>query len=89
VYVDYVQNGHGRTIAAPFSLRPLPGAPASCPLRWDEVTARLDPARFTLKTIPKKFARQPDPMASVLTSSIDMAEAIARIEKRLRGRDGQ
>src|SRR5262249_50815815 len=44
VYIDYLQNGHGQTIVAPFSARPLPGAPVSCPLRWDEVTARLDPA---------------------------------------------
>ena len=34
VYVDFGQNGHGRTIAAPFSVRPLPGAPVSCPLDW-------------------------------------------------------
>src|SRR4029453_8985950 len=34
VYVDFGQNGHGQTIAAPFSVRPLPGAPVSCPLEW-------------------------------------------------------
>ncbi|MCL6641224.1 MAG: DNA ligase D, partial [Candidatus Rokubacteria bacterium] len=55
VYVDYVQNGHGRTIAAPFSLRPLPGAPASCPLRWEEVAPGLDPRAFTLATVPGRF----------------------------------
>ena len=49
VYIDFGQNGHGQTIVAPFSLRPLPGAPASCPLEWREVTPRLDPARFTLR----------------------------------------
>ncbi len=84
VYIDYVQNGHGRTVVAPFSLRPLPGAPASCPLSWEEVTARLDPARFTLKTLPKRFEKLPDPLTSVLTGSIDMAAAVARIEQRLR-----
>ena len=36
VYIDFGQNGHGRTIVAPYSLRRCPGAPASCPLRWDE-----------------------------------------------------
>src|SRR5207249_3553780 len=39
VYIDWGQNGHGQTIVAPFSVRPLPGAPVSCPLRWEEVTA--------------------------------------------------
>jgi bifunctional non-homologous end joining protein LigD len=83
VYVDYVQNGHGRTIVAPFSVRPLPGAPVSCPLGWDEVNARLDPTRFTIMTIPRRFAQMRDPMTGLLEASIDMAGAITRIERRL------
>ena len=39
VYIDFGQNGHGQTIVAPYSVRPLPGAPASCPLEWREVTS--------------------------------------------------
>ena len=58
VYIDWLQNVRGQTIVAPFSVRPLPGAPVSCPLRWDEVTPRLDPTRFTIVTAPKRFARQ-------------------------------
>jgi bifunctional non-homologous end joining protein LigD len=83
VYIDFGQNGHGQTIVAPFSLRPLPGAPASCPLAWSEVTARLDPARFTMTTVPKRFDSMPDPLAPVLTGEIDMAAAVRRIERRL------
>jgi bifunctional non-homologous end joining protein LigD len=83
VYIDFGQNGHGQTIVAPFSLRPLPGAPASCPLVWSEVTARLDPARFTMTTVPKRFDKIADPLAPVLTGHIDMAAAVARIEERL------
>jgi bifunctional non-homologous end joining protein LigD len=86
VYVDYVQNGHGRTIVAPFSVRPLPGAPVSCPLRWGEVTARLDPSHFTIATVPHRFARMRDPVAATLSRTIDMAAAIRRIDRRLRGR---
>jgi bifunctional non-homologous end joining protein LigD len=84
VYIDFAQNGHGRTIVAPFSVRPLPGAPASCPLRWDQVTARLDPTRFTIKTIPQQVEKMQDPLAPVLTGAIDMTAAIASIEARLR-----
>jgi bifunctional non-homologous end joining protein LigD len=84
VYVDFGQNGMGNTIVAPFSVRPLPGAPASCPLRWDEVTARLDPKRFTIRTIPARFAEIPDPLAGVLGDGVDMAAAIAKIERRLK-----
>ena len=61
--------------------QPLDGAPASCPLRWDEVKPGLDPAAFTIKTIPERFARMPDPMAGVLGEGIDISAALARIEQ--------
>ncbi len=80
VYIDFGQNGHGQTIVAPYSLRPLPGAPASCPLEWREVTPRLDPARFTLETLPARFDTMADPLAPVLGDGIDMAAALERIE---------
>jgi bifunctional non-homologous end joining protein LigD len=82
VYIDFGQNGHGQTIVAPFSLRPLPGAPASCPLEWREVTVRLDPARFNLKTIAARFEKIADPLAPILGEGIDMAAAIERIQVR-------
>ncbi|HYQ88037.1 MAG TPA: DNA ligase D [Candidatus Binatia bacterium] len=83
VYVDFGQNGRGNTIVAPYSVRPLPGAPASCPLRWDEVTARLDPARFTIRTIPKRFEDMEDPVAPVLGSGVDVAKALGAIAKKM------
>jgi bifunctional non-homologous end joining protein LigD len=85
VYVDFGQNGRGNTIVAPYSLRPLPGAPASCPLRWGEVNARLDPARFTIQTLPKRFQSMEDPLRMVLGAGVNMEKAIARIEKRMNG----
>ncbi len=87
VYIDFGQNGHGRTIVAPYSLRALPDAPASCPLLWSEMTARLDPARFTLKTLPGRFEKMTDPLAPVLTGSVDIATAVERIEQRLASTD--
>ena len=81
VYIDFGQNGYGRTIAAPFSVRPLPGAPVSCPLRWSEVTAKLDPGRFTIKTAVRRFARKADPLLPVVDApGIDMAATLGRME---------
>jgi bifunctional non-homologous end joining protein LigD len=80
VYIDFGQNGHGQTIVAPYSLRPLPGAPASCPLEWSEVTPGLDPARFTLRTLPVRFDKMADPLTPVLGDGIDMAAALERVE---------
>jgi len=84
VYIDWGQNGHGVTIVAPYSLRPIPGAPASCPLAWDEVDRKLDPARFTLKTLPKRFEKMEDPLTPILGEGVDMGAAIERIEERVK-----
>jgi bifunctional non-homologous end joining protein LigD len=88
VYVDFGQNGRGNTIVAPFSVRPLPGAPASCPLRWDEVTARLTPTAFTIRNIPERFQAMEDPMLPVLGEGVDMAAAIGRIDRRVKKKQG-
>jgi bifunctional non-homologous end joining protein LigD len=80
VYLDYVQNGHGRLIVAPFSVRPLPGAPVSMPLRWDEVTRDLAIEAFTIRTAPERMrALGEDPMAAVLTERADVAGAIEKL----------
>jgi bifunctional non-homologous end joining protein LigD len=85
VYVDWGQNVRGQTIAAPFSARPRSGATVSCPLRWEEVAAGLDPARFTIVTVPERFTSVPDPMAPVLTTAVDMARALTALEAHLPG----
>jgi bifunctional non-homologous end joining protein LigD len=92
VYLDWLQNVQGQTIVAPFSVRPLPGAPVSCPLRWDEVTPALDPRAFSMLTVPRRFATMEDPLAPVLGQAVDIAAALARLERRVsatRGRQGR
>jgi bifunctional non-homologous end joining protein LigD len=48
VFVDYLQNSHGRTMACPYSLRVTPEATVSTPLEWDEVEKRIKPAEFNI-----------------------------------------
>jgi DNA ligase D-like protein (predicted polymerase) len=55
VFLDYNQNAKDRTTCSAYSLRPLPDARVSTPLRWDEVEA-CEPADFTLRTVPARFA---------------------------------
>jgi bifunctional non-homologous end joining protein LigD len=62
VFADSFRNGYTQTIVAPFSVRRRAGAPVSTPLAWDEVTPRLDPARFTIRTLDRRLARG-DPWA--------------------------
>lgn len=54
VYLDYLQNGRGRTMVFPYSLRPLPGAPVSTPVKWDEVPSLASSAAFTIHTIRQR-----------------------------------
>jgi bifunctional non-homologous end joining protein LigD len=89
VYVDWGQNGHGVTIVAPYSLRAVPGASASCPLKWSEVNGKLDPARFNLRTLPKRFEKMEDPLLGVLGKGVDMAVAIEAIGERMAREKGK
>lgn len=77
VYVDYLQNGHGKLLVAPFSVRPLPGAPVSTPLEWREVNKRLDIRRFTIRTVPVRMKRLGrDPLRAVLEVKPDLLGAL-------------
>ena len=84
VYLDTLQNGAGKTLAAPFCARPRPAAPVSTPLRWSELTERLDPGRFTIRSVPRRMARlRQDPLAPVLDLRPDLVAALARLRDRL------
>ena len=60
VFLDYNQNAKDRTTASAYSVRPLPDARVSAPLRWEEVED-CDPADFTVLTMPQRFAQLGDP----------------------------
>ncbi len=84
VYLDYVQNGHGRLLVGPFSVRPLPGAPVSMPLSWSEVTAKLDPHKFTIRTAVARMKRlKADPLLPLLELKPDLFSALERLQGRL------
>jgi bifunctional non-homologous end joining protein LigD len=86
VYVDFLQNGHGRLLVAPFCVRPLPGAPVSMPVHWREVGARLDNSRYTIRNAPTRMRRLAgDPLAPVLEESPDLARALALLSERMAG----
>lgn len=72
IYLDYLQNGHGKTLVAPYSLRPVEYAGVSTPLHWDEVTAKLDPRDFNIHTIMERLKSEGDLWQEVLTGTIDL-----------------
>lgn len=80
VYIDYHRNHFGQTIAAAYCVRPKPLATVSTPLKWSEVKKGLDPTKFTMKTVLKRFEKVGDLFKPVLGRGINL--------KKLRNKKG-
>jgi bifunctional non-homologous end joining protein LigD len=74
LYLDCMQNAYGKTIVAPYSLRAIDGAPVSAPLKWEEVTKKLDPKKFNLRTMPGRLAKVGDLFARVFEDRVKLPE---------------
>ncbi|HXX65858.1 MAG TPA: DNA ligase D [Polyangiaceae bacterium] len=66
LYVDYGQNGEGRTIVAPYTIRARDGAVVSTPIEWSELDETLDPTRFTIRTVLSRIEKRGDLFAAAL-----------------------
>ena len=70
VLVDANQNGFGKTMVAPYSPRATDGAPVSAPLRWSEVTEKLNPRAFTIQTMPGRIEKVGDLFRPALEAGV-------------------
>jgi bifunctional non-homologous end joining protein LigD len=84
VYLDYLQNGKGKTLAAAYSVRPYPGATVSTPLKWTEVRRGLDPTAFTIKTMAKRLGTVGDLWKPVLGPGMDLPACLERLASLLK-----
>lgn len=82
MYIDFLQNRPQATVAAPYSLRPKPGATVSAPLYWEEVKKGLKLSHFTLRNMPARLKIEGDIFKSVLGKGINMQKAIKKIESQ-------
>lgn len=80
MYIDFLQNRPQATVAAPYSLRPKPGATVSAPLHWEEVKKGLRLSDFTLRNMPARLKKEGDLFKGVLGKGINMEKAIRKIE---------
>jgi DNA ligase D len=78
VFVDYGQNARDHTIACAYSIRPVPDARVSAPLRWDEVPD-VDPAAFTVGTMRARIAEAGDPMRGMWRRAVSLASRFERL----------
>lgn len=81
VYLDFLQNRRGQTMAAPYCVRPVPGATVSTPLAWDEVDESLDPKDFTIGNIGERLKKVGDLWKPVLGKGIDLKRALGKLER--------
>lgn len=65
ILIDVLRNGRGATAVAPYSTRARPGAPVATPISWEELDGPLDPAAFTIETVPRRIATLDDPWAEL------------------------
>lgn len=79
IYLDFLQNRAIQTIAAPYSVRPKPGATVSAPLHWEEVNNRLSISQFTIHNMPARIKEQGDLFESVLGKGIDLENVLKKI----------
>lgn len=83
VYLDYLQNRGGQTLAAPYSVRPKPGATVATPLLWEEVKVGLSPSQFTIKNIQKRLKEKGDLFKPVLGAGINIEKCIKKLNEQI------
>jgi len=76
IYLDYLQNSTGQTLASVYSLRPVPGASVSAPLEWKEVNHQLSPKQFTMQNIFQRIKKKGDLFLPVLNESNSIEKAL-------------
>jgi len=81
MYLDFLQNRPGATIACAYSLRPKPGATVSMPLHWDEVKKGLQMKDFTIKNAIARIKGEGDLFIGTLEEGIDMEKALAKAQR--------
>lgn len=79
IYMDYLQNRRGQTIACVYSLRPKAGATVSTPLQWKEVKIGLTPQYFTINNIVKRVKKMGDIFSPVVGKGIDLKKCLKNL----------
>lgn len=79
IYLDFLQNRATQTLAAPYSVRPKPGATVSTPLHWDEVKKGLSIKDFSILNVPSRLKLEGDLFKGLLGKGIDLEKVLKKI----------
>lgn len=81
LYLDFLQNRRGATIAAPYSVRPIDGARVSAPLKWSEINTKLDTSKLNIKTMSTRLKKVGDLWKGMNKNAIRIEDFLEKIEK--------
>jgi len=81
IYIDFLQNRKGQTIAAAYSVRPRAHATVSAPLQWSEVNHQLSPGMFTIKNMLQRLSTIGDLWQPVLKNGVNLSPVLKKLEK--------
>ena len=79
IYLDYLQNKKGQTLASVYSARPKPGATVSTPLLWKEVKTGLHPSEFNIFNIGKRLDKKGDLFSGVLKEKTNLKKCLKNL----------
>ena len=82
IYLDFLQNRPQATLAAPYSLRPKPGATVSMPLHWEELKKGLSMQDFTMRNAIERVNKEGDLFKPVLGKGINMKKALSGLHSK-------
>lgn len=80
IYIDFLQNRVGQTLTAPYSVRPVEGAPVSTPLHWKEVNKKLNPKDFNIKNTLERIEKMGDIFKPVLNEGPDLLKILEKLK---------
>lgn len=80
IYLDYLQNRRGQTLASVYSLRPKNGAPVSMPIEWEELKTGLKPTDFNIENAMERIQLKGDLFQPVLGKGVDILKALENLE---------
>ncbi|MBX9853479.1 MAG: non-homologous end-joining DNA ligase [Cytophagaceae bacterium] len=81
IYLDYLQNRRGQTLAAPYCVRPKPGATVSTPLEWEEVKDGLHPSQFNIRNIFERLKEKGDIFKGIMGKGADIEKALKKLKR--------
>jgi bifunctional non-homologous end joining protein LigD len=81
VYIDFLQNSRGQTIASPYSARPQPGAPVATPLEWKEVNAKLNVKDYHIGNTLKRLERRGDLWENIQKEKNNLKTILKTVEQ--------